>query len=291
LWLGDWRLDRIAGEMRARGAHVEVPNYQGRFATGPLGGRGWISLANPEAAEFEFLAGVQFAAGNGLCEPMERPPGSIEGRLAADGVFRGALDPSRDFLETADFGISLLLQDGTLDELPALMVLPRLPSLQGLKGLFGSALPFDALSTDIFVHDGKLRVENLGLQGPELRMHARGEVELLTETAETDMVLAFFFLQTIDKVIGTVPVVGDWMLGDDQSLVAIYLHITGPWEEPNVRPLPPDSVATAAGWAVNLVASGANQLIRFIFPREPADDDESEGEEDGAHDPGPRQDP
>ena len=103
------------------------------------------------------------------------------------------------------------------------------------------------------------------------------------------MVMAFLFLQTVDRMIGTLPVVGNCVLGDDQSLVSLYFHLDGPWEDPRVRPVTPEAVQ-AAGWAVNLVADSANQLFRFIFPRSQQPPEESP-ENGSAPDDRPQQAP
>ncbi len=266
LYLGAWRLDQVHGWLYAEGATIEFRDLSGRYGSGPASGAGSVSLANPEGAEYDFRASVHHAEASALCEPLLRPEGSITGRLALDGRFAGRLDPNRSPLETADYGMAVRIEEGTLDELPATMVLARLPSLQGIRGLFGARLPFDALSADVAIVDGVLRTENMALQGSELRMHARGSIDLLSEQRETDMELAFLFLQTVDRVLGTLPILGSWVLGDDQSLVGVYLHLDGAWDDPRVRPVPPDAVQ-AAGWAVNLVAGGASQLFQFIFPR------------------------
>ena len=81
---------------------------------------------------------------------------------------------------------------------------------------------------------------------------------------DSDFVLAFLFLETVDRMIGTVPILGQWVLGDDKSLVTLYLKADGPWENPNMRPLAPGVVESAAGWAVKVVASGANQVRKIL---------------------------
>jgi hypothetical protein len=267
LWLGVWRMDHVEGRMQGLGADIAVPEVRGSFSGGAATGSGAVSLASPDYMGFNFLLSLTGADARGLCAPLLREPDSLTGSLFMDGRFSGRLGPERLVLQDADFGLAFRMENGTVGDLPAMVALARLPSLQGMKALFGTELPYESMSGDLTIRDGILRTENFALQGPELRAHARGSIEIVTDEMESDMVLAFFFLRTVDQLLGTVPVVGDWVLGKDQSLVAVYLQLEGPWEDPDIRPLTQDAVEAAAGWALNLVASGANQLMRFIWPK------------------------
>ncbi len=280
--LGPWRLDDVSGRLEARGAELVIPRFEAHFSGGPAEGFGRFDLGHEEAADFAFFASVRDADASGLTGPLERPAGSIQGRLALDGRFSGKLGPELRFIEAADFGLAVRIEKGSFGDLPALMVLARLPSLQGIRGLFGTQLPFDAVSGDVVLRDGTLRTEHFALQGPELRAHARGQIDMASEELDSDFVLAFLFLQTVDRVLGSVPIVGRWMLGEDESLVAITLQIDGPWEDPRVRPMAPGAVQTAAGWAVRVVTSGANQILRVLGGSAPRTEEPS-GNGDGTN--------
>ncbi len=281
--LGPWRLDQLSGTLEATRARVEVPRFDAWFSYGSTHGFGRFDLGDPHAAEYEFFASVAEADAAGLTRPLERPAGSITGRLSLDGRFAGRLGPELNFIEECDFGMTARIENGTFGETPALLVLARLPSLQGFRGLFGAQLPFDVVSADISLRDGVLRTEHLALQGPELRAHARGTIDMASDDLQSDFELAFLLLQTVDRVLGNLPILGRWMLGEDESLVAIYLQFDGPWADPRVRPMAPSAVQTAASWAVRVVTNGANQLLRvFGARRPPPQEDEEEPLGDGA---------
>ena len=280
--LGPWRLDDVAGRLEARGAELAIPHFEAHFSEGPARGFGRFDLGHEAAADFEFFASVRDADASGLTGPLERPAGSIQGKLALDGRFAGKLGPELRFIEAADFGLAVRIEHGSFGDLPALMVLARLPSLQGIRGLFGTQLPFDAVSGDIALRAGTLRTENFALQGPELRAHARGQIDMASQDLDCDFVLAFLFLQTVDRVLGSVPIVGRWVLGEDESLVAITLQVDGSWDDPRVRPVAPGAVQTAAGWAVRVVTSGANQILRVLGGSAPRTEEPS-GNGDGTN--------
>jgi hypothetical protein len=263
-YVGDWRLDQVAGQLEATGANIAVRQLDGRFSSGPLRGFGSVAIGDPEAAHYEFFASISNADAKGLCEPLMRPDGSITGTLFVDGRFAGRLTPAATPLETAELGLAMRIENGTVGDLPALVYVARLPSLQGVRGLFGQDLPFKVVSADISMKEGVVRTENFALEGSELRLHARGEIDLVSDDLDSDFVLAFLFLETVDRMIGTVPILGQWLLGDDKSLLTLYLKADGPWEDPNVRPLAPGVVESAAGWAVKVVASGANQVRKIL---------------------------
>ena len=126
-------------------------------------------------------------------------------------------------------------------------MLARLPSLQGLQGLFGQPLPYDTITADIKISEGTLRTEDFSLEGPELRILAAGEVDVTSETLESDFTVALLFLQTVDRFIQQLPILRDLVLGKDQSLVTVYFHLEGPWRDPEANLVAPEAVQSATG--------------------------------------------
>jgi hypothetical protein len=98
-----------------------------------------------------------------------------------------------------------------------------------------------------------------------LRVLVAGELDVVAPERPGDHVLAFLFLTTIDRVIDMVPLLGDWVLGDDENLVTLYVRVQGPWDDPSASLVAPNTVRNAAGWAGRMIELGVER-IRNLLP-------------------------
>lgn len=264
--LGDWPLEQVTGALRAEGAMVELTDLEALLEGGPLEAQGYASLAEEEAAPFGFVVDVTGADAAGIARILELDEGTLSGRMAADGTIAGRLSPDRLFLEDADVRLRTRIEQAMVGNLPLTVVMARLASPLGWTGLFGRPLPCDQMTADLVIQKGILRTENFALEGPELRALAAGEIDVISDDLETDMMVALLFLQSVDQVLGRVPLVGRWILGPDRNLVALYFHVEGPWEEPDAGLVAPTTLQTATGWAGSVIGRGVRRVRDMLMP-------------------------
>ena len=263
-YFDEWRITDLDGIVKVYGADVQTTELRGTLLEGDASGSGALSLAEEEQAAFEF--DLELVGGNATAlEPhLGLPEGSLDGTLAGAGRLAGALREDRRFIDTADIELSLRLEDGSVGNLPPALVLARLPSLRGVRALLGRDLPYDTIDTIVTINSGKLQLADFKLVGPELRILASGEVDLSTEEYYTDMVVAVLFLQTVDKLLGAIPIVRNIVLGPDKNLLATYFHISGPWGEPKATILAPRAIQTVFGLLTGAIKGSVRQLIKIL---------------------------
>ncbi len=263
-YFDEWRVTNLDGIVKIHGAELQATELRGTLLEGNASGSGALSLAEEEQAAFEF--DLELVGGNATAlEPhLGLPEGSLTGTLAGAGRLAGALREDRRFIDTADIELSLRLEDGSVGNLPPALVLARLPSLRGVRGLLGRDLPYDTIDTIVTINAGKLQLADFKLIGPELRILASGEVDLSTEEYYTDMVVAVLFLQTVDKLLGAIPIVRNIVLGPDKNLLATYFHISGPWGEPKATILAPRAIQTAFGLLTGVIKGSVRQLMKIL---------------------------
>ena len=133
-----------------------------------------------------------------------------------------------------------------------------------MSALLGRSLPYDTVDTIIAIDRGTLQVADFKLVGSELRLLASGEIDLSTDDYQTDLVVAVLFLQTVDKLLGALPIVRDIVLGPDKNLLAAYFQLSGPWSEPDATILAPRAIQTAFGLLTGAIKGSVKQLIKLI---------------------------
>ena len=263
-YFDEWQVTDLRGTVRVHGAEVRATDLRGTLLEGNTSGSGGLSLAEEEQAAFEFDLELDGGNATGLEPHLGLPEGSLTGTLAGAGRLAGALREDRRFIDTADIELSIQLEGGSVGNLPPALVLARLPSLRGVRGLLGRDLPYDTIDTIVSINSGRLQLADFKLVGPELRILASGEVDLSTEEFYTDMVVAVLFLHSLDKLLGAVPVVRDIVLGPDKNLLATYFRISGPWSEPKATILAPRALQTAFGVLRGAVKGTVGQLIKIL---------------------------
>lgn len=290
LYFGDWRVNDFSAQIDVRGADVRASELRGRLLDGEVSGTGALSLAEPDRAAFEFDLELVDARAAQLEPHLGLPGGSLTGTLKGTGRLAGALDPERQFLDHADYELSVSLQDGSLDNLPPALVLARLPSLRGVRGLLGRALPYETVDTIITIKSGTLQIDDFKLVGPELRFVASGAIDLTSEAYHADMVVAILFLRTLDRLLGALPIVRDIVLGPEKNLLAAYFQITGPWAELDAKFLAPRTIESTFGMLSGVIRGSVRQIIKILpLPKsggDSKDDASDEKDTSSEQDPG-----
>jgi hypothetical protein len=264
LEVGELRPTNVRARIDAVGTDVRLSEVTAEIAGGTLAGSGHVALGEPGRAPFSFdLEARDFDAAP-VATAFELPDDSVVGRGRAKGRIAGSLRPGGRFATEGELDVHLELKDGSVAKLPGLVALARLPSLSGVSGLLGRPLPYDQLTVDFKLANGRLGLADAKLLGSQLRMLGSGEMDLNTPTKESDLVVALLFLQTLDSVIGTLPIVRNVILGSDRNLLALYFRLQGPRDDMTVTPLPPERVRDIVGFASSAVMKGVRTLGKLI---------------------------
>ena len=264
LAIPEWPIENLHASLSGERALVTLHPIEGRIASGNLAGSGTLDLSQPGRAPFALEFSVANFETKPMCETFGLPPESVAGRGNAKVRMSGALRSGGSFAGEGKLDAKLELKDGTVDRLPALVAIARLPSLAGVTGLLGRPLPYKTVTANLSLADGKLAFTDGKLLGPQLRILASGELNVATPQRETDLVVALLFLQTLDRVLEQVPIVRNVVLGEDQNLIAVYLRVKGPRSNPSVTLLPPQSVQSVVGFASKAVTAGVRRLSELI---------------------------
>ena len=78
------------------------------------------------------------------------------------------------------------------------------------------------------------------------------------------LLVALLFLETLDSVIGSLPIVRNVILGKDRNLLALYFRLEGPRDDMSVTPLAPERVRDLVGFASSAVMKGVRSLGKLI---------------------------
>ena len=120
-----------------------------------------------------------------------------------------------------------------------------------------SGFPYSTITATFTIRDSVLTFNDFHLNSTSLQISAVGKY--LIRTHYIDMIMGIEPLQTFDKTISQIPIVGWVLTGEKGPFIVINLHVLGPVENTSVT-------SKAAG---SLTKSVADSLLRILkLPRD-----------------------
>ncbi|KPV41370.1 hypothetical protein AN478_01955 [Thiohalorhabdus denitrificans] len=141
--------------------------------------------------------------------------------------------------------VDLAVREGEIEELhflsKALSTLNVLDwpqqAVRGFRDLGRSGLVYRDLSGGAVIADGVLTIQEMALDSAALRLAVRGGVDLGARTY--DLGLHLQPLQTLDRVVSAVPLVGYLLTGREKAFATLDYRVEGPWDDPQVGAVNP----------------------------------------------------
>ncbi|WP_447980075.1 AsmA family protein [Candidatus Nitrospira bockiana] len=145
--------------------------------------------------------------------------------------------------------VYVIVEDGRIHNMPvvaSILKLLNLPSLlQGEVDLTRRGMRYDRLVSELQAVDGMVRLKQLVLESPILRITAAGTYDLVRD--RWDAVFAASPFGSYSNLVKRVPLFGTLFAGDRSGLVTAMFEVGGPLRHPTVEYLPIESLARGLG--------------------------------------------
>jgi uncharacterized protein involved in outer membrane biogenesis len=159
--------------------------------------------------------------------PMEGGRGSLVLTLDWQGV---SLDEWRRNLDGL---LEFNFQDGRMKRFTLVGNICSLLNVSQFASLklpeFSRGVPYKTLSGRGTILSGVATVDDFALKGPSLNLLATGTVDFVNQKLDLDFGIQP--LQTVDKLLASIPVVGYIMTGDKRTFVIIPVEVTGSFDD------------------------------------------------------------
>ncbi len=255
-----WRHQSATGTFTARDALLQFADVEIKLEPmGHLIGSGSVDLGRSEAVSAELAFQLRGGDLDELSQWMSLAEGAAVGQLDLSGEFRGELRPGTALFGDVQGQIELAARDGSLERgIPPIVSVALSSSAATNPFAKRERVRFDQVDTTFEFDAGVMRTDSFLLQGPDLRILASGQIDLVRSPHDIDVEAAVFLFRQIDRAIGKIPLLNKLLLGDDDSFQAAYYRLTGPWEDPEVEFFP---LRTLASGPANLVLERVPRLL------------------------------
>lgn len=170
----------------------------------------------------------------------------VRGTLQFSGNITARGKNLTDIKKTALGNIRLQLDEGSLKRFNVLSKVFSILNVSQLirfqlPDMVANGMPYNQIKGSFAVSDGTVSTKDLFINSDAINMSVLGKADIVKET------LAFTIgvqpLQTVDKLINRIPVVGWILKGKDKDFVTVYFEANGPWNNPVVSAIPVKSMS------------------------------------------------
>jgi uncharacterized protein YhdP len=228
-----------------QGDRIKVLKYEASAAGGSL--RGDAELQRSEGRSHLAVA-FQLEDGrvDELLEALAGKQREMTGRVSLAGSVSSEGDATTGPAVNVAGSVSLRMRDGLIGrytvsaKILALLNLADLVEAQG-PDLNSRGMPYQQITGDFKIEQGRARTENLVLRSQAVRMTAVGSVDLVGKTVK--MTAAVQPFQNLDLIVSRIPVAGWLLAGKEQSVLVAYFLVSGPLSDPQVSMVPVKSIS------------------------------------------------
>lgn len=143
----------------------------------------------------------------------------------------------------------------------SLLNLSQFAALRLPKFSIDQGVPYQTLSGMGSIIDGTLEVEEFALRGPAFNLFSEGVISLVDE--QVDLSIGVQPLQTVDKLLATIPVVGYIITGDKKTFVVIPMTIRGPFDDVEIKTQTVSGLGKKAGAMIQRFFKTPVRLLRM----------------------------
>lgn len=170
----------------------------------------------------------------------------VTGQLNLQGDITARGETLEEIKRTALGNVRLKLEKGSLRKFNVLSKMFSILNVsQLLKGklpdMTTEGMPFNDISGTFAVSDGVLSTQDLFINSDAINISVIGKTDIVKE--DLDFTIGVQPLQTVDKVVNRIPVVGWLLTGKDKDFLTVFFEAKGKWANPQVSPIPAKSVA------------------------------------------------
>ncbi len=259
-----WKQQQASGSFEAQGATVQLEDISVLLVPrGSLNGSARLELADPEALPVELDLALSNADVGGLAEQVGVAAGLISGTLSGRGQLEGALRPGQPFFTELSGRLELQALDGRIRRgLPPIVAI-ALASETLNPFRKRKTLRYSKIETQLELDRGRSRTQAFAIDGPDLRMFASGSLDIGHAPHTLDADVAVFLFRQVDRVLERIPVLNALLLGPDESIMAAYYQLQGPWDAPDASVFPLRTLASSG--PLGILLDGVPHFVQRSF--------------------------
>jgi uncharacterized protein YhdP len=243
-YFGKLAFSKLEAAVKQENGIINVQHLTAGILGGKLAAKGKITPGGAQGDRYDLNLDISKADADKLFDALEISR-EVSGTLALHGNLTARGNTLLDIKKSALGNIRLNMNNGTLQKFNTLSkVFSILNVSQLLKfqlpDMVSGGMPYSSIKGNISVRDGLLASQDLFISSNAINISIVGSADIVKE--ELDLTLGVQPLQTVDKIVNRIPIVGWLLTGKDKDLLTAYFEAKGKWSDPQVNAIPVKSI-------------------------------------------------
>jgi uncharacterized protein involved in outer membrane biogenesis len=170
----------------------------------------------------------------------------ITGTMSMQGDLTAKGNNSAELKQTVLGSVKFRSEHGSLRKFPVLSKIFSILNVSQLlkfhlPDMVKDGMPYNSISATVGVQDGIASSQDFYIASNAMNISAVGKVDLVKD--EVDATIGVQPLQSVEKVVNRIPVVGWILTGGKKTFLTTYFEAKGKLEDPSVKAIPVKSMA------------------------------------------------
>jgi AsmA-like C-terminal region/AsmA family/Protein of unknown function len=220
---------------------VECSTLDGHFS-----GRVRIDFGASGAPRYQLNYNLKKVSAESFTHAIGIRKGELTGTLTIQGELTAKGKTGEELKKTALGSARILFEEGSikkfaiLSKIFSILNVSQLLKFQ-LPDMVAGGMPYNSIKATFAIRDGIAACNDLYVDSDAMNISVVGKVDLVRD--ELDATIGVKPLQTVDKVVSHIPIVGWILTGKNKALITAYFEAKGKLADPTVRAIPVKSMA------------------------------------------------
>jgi len=225
---------------------IDISAFEMNAFNGGFSGKGRIVFAPGGVAQYKIGFILDKMSAEQIIKHAGSEKVSMTGTLTMKGDLTAEGANMSDLKKTMQGTATLAVEKGSLNKYAVLSkVFSILNVSQLLKfqlpDMITEGMPFTSVKGTFSLQDGILSSNNLFIKSDAMNISIVGKTDIIRE--ELDFTIGIQPLQTVDKIVSNIPVVGWILTNDTKSLITLYFQAQGKRSDPTVNAISVSSMS------------------------------------------------
>lgn len=241
---GRFPFNRLNATVNQNSGIVYLQNLEAGFFGGRLNAKGRVAPGGDQGTRYDLNLGLDRVDAERLLHSLDISR-EVTGTLNLQGDITARGNSMADIKKTALGNVRLKMENGSLRKFNVLSKMFSILNFsQLLKGrlpdMTTEGMPYNDITGSFAVSDGTIASQDLFINSDAINISVIGKADMVRE--DLDFTIGVQPLQTVDKVVNRIPVVGWILTGREKDFVTVYFEAKGPWADPKVSAIPAKSL-------------------------------------------------
>jgi len=242
---GKLTFSKLNASVQQEKGTLYLQNLTAGFQGGRLTAKGRIAPGGQQGDRYDLTLDITRADAEKLFAALDVSR-EVTGSLTLHGDLTARGNTLLDIKKSALGNIRLNMNNGKLRKFSILSkVFSILNVSQLLKfklpDMTSDGMPYSSIKGSISVNDGILATKDLFISSNAVNISIVGNADIVKE--ELNLTLGAQPLQTVDKIVNRIPIVGWLLTGKEKNLLTAYFEAKGKWSDPQVSAIPVKSMS------------------------------------------------